>query len=229
MDKYFADREPLIRFTDLESGEYDEKNPANGGVTYEMGMRSFHAVKQSGEVLHGVPVFREAYEIIDQGWVWSVTKIPIIGKLASFGYDIFASIRTQLTRGSSVDELIEQHYQLKSEQEVCKPCQEDKKSLESSWLTAFSNGIKAWTSESKKISVDCDSDGEENTSRTSKVNIEIISLKHPILILSGATPVSVELCVEFFIYVFHFLCLHMRYKRDRSITHIHMYLQSLTI
>jgi len=188
MDKYFADTEPLMRFTDLELGDYDENDPVNGGVTYEMGMRSFHAVKQNGEVLHGVPVFREAYEIIDQGWVWSVTKIPIIGKLASFGYDIFASIRTQLTRGSSVEDLIEKHYQLKSEQEVCKPCQEDKKNLESSWLTTFSNGIQTWTSESKTISVVCDSDKEETTSRTSKVDIEIISLKHPILILSGATP-----------------------------------------
>ena len=129
--------------------------------------------------------------------MWSVTKIPIIGKLASFGYDIFASIRTQLTRGSSVDELIEQHYQLKSVQEVCEPCQEDKKNLESSWLSAFSNGIKAWTSDSKTISVVCDSDEEENSLRTSKVDIEIIYLKHPILILSGATPVSVGLFVEF--------------------------------
>ena len=34
MDKYFANRGPLIRFTDLESRDYDENNPANGGVTY---------------------------------------------------------------------------------------------------------------------------------------------------------------------------------------------------
>ena len=217
MDKYFADRKPQIRFTDLESSDYDENDLANGGVTYEMGMRSFHAVKQSGEILHGVPVFREAYEIIDQGWLWSATKIPIIGKLASFGYDIFASIRTQLTRGSSVEELIEKHYQLKSEQEVCKPCQEDKKNLESSWLTAFSNGIQTWTTDSKTISVVCDSNEEETTSRTSKVDIEIISLKHPILILSGATPVSVGLCVEFCICIFHFLCLHNQYATKGTI------------
>ena len=169
MDKYFADRKPLIRFTDLESGDYDENDSANGGVSYEMGMRSFHAVKQNGEVLHGVPVFRKAYEIIDQGWLWSVTKIPIIGKLASFGYDIFASIRTQLTRGSSVEELIEKHYQLKSEEEECEPCQEDKENLESSLLTAFSNGIKAWTTESKTILVVCDSEEEENTLRTQRL------------------------------------------------------------
>lgn len=65
---------------------------------------------------------------------------------------------------------------------------EEKKNLESSWFTSFLKGIKAWTSDSKTISVVCDSDKEETTSRTSKVDIEIISLKHPILILSGATP-----------------------------------------
>ena len=103
MDKRFGDIQPLIRFTDLESEEgYDENSPVNGGVTYEMGMRSFHAVKQNGEVLHGVPVFREAYSILDQGWVWGMTKLPIIGELSSSLYNLFARIRTPLTRGSPV-------------------------------------------------------------------------------------------------------------------------------
>ena len=39
IDKFFGGKS-LIRFTDLESKEgYDESDPANGGVTYEMGMR----------------------------------------------------------------------------------------------------------------------------------------------------------------------------------------------
>ena len=123
MDKHFGDSASLIRFTDLEAeGGYNETDPANGGVTYAMGMKSFHAVKPNGEVLHGVPVFREAYEIVDQAWVWAATQLPIIGDLASMGYDLFARIRTPLTRGSPVDELIEKHYQEKSQQE-CIRCQ----------------------------------------------------------------------------------------------------------
>ena len=124
MNKLYGDIQPLIRFTDLESEEgYDENSPVNGGVTYEMGMRSFHAVKQNGEVLHGVPVFREAYSILDQGWVWGMTKLPIIGELSSSLYDLFARIRTPLTRGSPVEELIEKHYKQKQE---CEPCQRKK-------------------------------------------------------------------------------------------------------
>ncbi|KAK1739966.1 DUF393 domain-containing protein [Skeletonema marinoi] len=123
----------LIRFTDLEANEgYNESDPANGGVTYTMGMTSFHAVKSNGEILHGVPVFVEAYDIVDQGWIWEVTKWPIVGTLASWGYDMFAKIRTQLTRGSSVERLIEEHYTRRNEimmknndgvGEVCEPCQ----------------------------------------------------------------------------------------------------------
>ena len=126
----------LIRFTDLEADEgYNESDPANGGVTYKMGMTSFHAVKSNGEILHGVPVFVEAYDIVDQGWIWRITKWPVIGTLASWGYDMFAKVRTQLTRGSSVERLIEEHYQRRSEMmkkndgggggegEICEPCQ----------------------------------------------------------------------------------------------------------
>jgi len=51
IDKHFGDSKPMIRFTDLEAEEgYDETDPANGGVTYEMGMKSFQAVKPNGEV-----------------------------------------------------------------------------------------------------------------------------------------------------------------------------------
>jgi len=128
----------LIRFTDLESqAGYNEFDPANGGVTYTMGMKSFHAVKPNGEILQGVPVFVEAYKIVDQGWVWNWSeKLPLAGKLASLGYDAFAKVRTQLTRGSSVEKLIEVHYGKRREfvtkkdgsgsssgDEVCEPCQ----------------------------------------------------------------------------------------------------------
>jgi len=65
----------------------------NSGVTYEMGKRSFRAVKPDGDVLHGAPVFREVYEILEQGWVWEATKYPIVGDLANIGYKLFARIR----------------------------------------------------------------------------------------------------------------------------------------
>eukprot|EP00562_Extubocellulus_spinifer_P027235 CAMPEP_0178658494 /NCGR_PEP_ID=MMETSP0698-20121128/26019_1 /TAXON_ID=265572 /ORGANISM="Extubocellulus spinifer, Strain CCMP396" /LENGTH=187 /DNA_ID=CAMNT_0020300883 /DNA_START=17 /DNA_END=577 /DNA_ORIENTATION=+ len=91
----------LLRFTDLESDDgYDESDPANGGVTYEDGMRSFRAVRPDGSVISGVEVFKEAYAIVDFGWVWGWTKTPWLRKLADWGYKFFASIRTDVTRGA---------------------------------------------------------------------------------------------------------------------------------
>ena len=40
IDEHFGGSREMIRFTDLEAEEgYDESDPVNGGVTYEIGMR----------------------------------------------------------------------------------------------------------------------------------------------------------------------------------------------
>jgi len=54
-------------------------------------------------------------------------------------------------------------------------------------------------------------------------------VKAPYSDTSGATPVSVGLCVEFCICVNSYTHTIIRYERDHSITHIRMYLQSLII
>ena len=97
-----------------------------GATLFTIASLSLHLPSVRVEkTLHGVPVFREAYEIVDQAWIFDATKLPIIGRLASMGYDLFAKIRTPLTRGSSVEDLIEKHYQEKFEQDenTCVPCQ----------------------------------------------------------------------------------------------------------
>jgi len=100
-----------IRFTDLESTNgYDSTLPSNGGITYAQGMKSFHAVTSDGRVLHGVQVFREAYELVGLGWLWNWTvDAPWMGKVANVFYDLFARYRTDITRGSPVLELIRQY------------------------------------------------------------------------------------------------------------------------
>lgn len=101
----------LFRFTDLESSDgYDEDDPRNGGVSYEDGMRMFMAVRPDGSKLHGVQVFREAYAIADLGWVFALTRTPLIGKMADAAYKVFARFRTDLTRGAPVDDIIKNYY-----------------------------------------------------------------------------------------------------------------------
>jgi len=104
-----------LRFTDLEDAAgYNPKDPANAGVTYEQGMKSMHAVLANGQVVCGVPVFELAYHQVNLGWLFAVTKIPMIKRIADAAYDVFAKYRTQITRGESVERLIEVYRQKKT-------------------------------------------------------------------------------------------------------------------
>lgn len=101
---------PKLKFTDLEgeTGPYDPTDLANGGVDYASGMASMHGIwGKDGSVRVGVPVFRKAYEVVQLGWLFRVTKVPGISWLADRGYDVFAKYRTNITRGASVDSLVE--------------------------------------------------------------------------------------------------------------------------
>lgn len=75
-------------------------------------MKRIHAVMNNGEVISGVRVFREAYERVGLGWIYSVTRIPLIGKYAEIIYNFWAKYRTDLTRGASLDEIVTRRNQL---------------------------------------------------------------------------------------------------------------------
>jgi predicted DCC family thiol-disulfide oxidoreductase YuxK len=106
-----------LKFTDLEggstdgggddSGDYDPDLPANAGIDYATGMASMHGVTADGQVLKGVPVFRKAYEAVDLGWLFAITTWPGVSWVADRLYDVFAKYRTRLTRGTSVERLVE--------------------------------------------------------------------------------------------------------------------------
>jgi len=101
------DKEGKIIFTDLES-DYDESDPKNGNISYEQAMRSMHAIKFNGEVISGVKVFKELYEIIGLGYLYSFTTLPIVGPLVDRIYKYWANYRTNLTRGIGIDDLVRQ-------------------------------------------------------------------------------------------------------------------------
>lgn len=101
--------DPKLKVTDLEASDYDPNDPANAGVTYASGMKEIHAVTYDGKVVKGVPVFRMAYEKVNLGWLFQITTWPIIKQLADIFYRLFAKYRTLLTRGSSIENLVEQY------------------------------------------------------------------------------------------------------------------------
>lgn len=102
------DKQGKIRFTDIEDENYNPKDPANGGIDYATGMKTMHAVKTNGEIVQGVDVFRELYSQIGLGYLYSFTKIPVLGQLADKVYRFWAKYRTNLTRGVNLDALIKE-------------------------------------------------------------------------------------------------------------------------
>lgn len=111
-----------IRFTDLNSPDY---NPAeHGNVQFSEGMRKIRAVLPDQTVVMGVEVFRKTYDAIGLGWVFELTKLPGIGGVADFIYDVWAENRLRITgRGDMADKLREKAARLR-EMEVSE-CDED--------------------------------------------------------------------------------------------------------
>lgn len=122
-----SENEPrLIRFTDLEAEDgYDETDPRNGGITYEDGMRSFRAVRTDGSTIKGIDVFKEAYSIVEYGWLWRWTNAQLLRAVADLGYKLFAGVRTDVTRGSRVEDLIERYYNDSNDNnDECEQCKQ---------------------------------------------------------------------------------------------------------
>jgi predicted DCC family thiol-disulfide oxidoreductase YuxK len=94
-----------IRFTNLQDPSY---NPADhGNVTFEDGMRKLRAVMPDGRVVIGVEVFRQTYKAIGLGWIFELTSLPVIGKVADNLYDVWAANRLRLTgKGDLADILV---------------------------------------------------------------------------------------------------------------------------
>lgn len=100
---------PKLKLTDVEDKDYDAKDPANGGVTYEKGMAAIHAITADGRIIKGVPVFALAYEQVKLGWLFRITTWPVLKQIVNISYNVFAKYRTNLTRGASLDTLVKEY------------------------------------------------------------------------------------------------------------------------
>ncbi|KAL7532292.1 hypothetical protein ACHAXR_004539 [Thalassiosira sp. AJA248-18] len=113
-----------LRLTDIEGENYDPNDPINGGVSYARGMAAIHAITADGRVIEGVPVFGRAYDLVGLGWLFKFTEWPVMKPVVRWGYEMFAKYRTHVTRGSSLEDLIEgkKTIQKDQKQEECNMC-----------------------------------------------------------------------------------------------------------
>lgn len=103
LKKRDADR-GLVAFVDIADQDYSPEE--NGGVDFETAMGRIHAVLPDGTVIQNVEVFRRVYEILGMGWIYAITKLPIIGALVDRIYDIWANWRLRLTGRPTLAEIV---------------------------------------------------------------------------------------------------------------------------
>ncbi|GAB4369233.1 MAG: hypothetical protein Kow00121_08950 [Elainellaceae cyanobacterium] len=85
----------LVAFVDIADDRYNPDD--NSGVDFETAMGRIHAILPDGSVVKNVEVFRRVYEVLGMGWVYAITKVPVIGAIVDWVYGIWADWRLRLT------------------------------------------------------------------------------------------------------------------------------------
>lgn len=85
----------LVALVDITDDDYNPDE--NGGIDFETAMGRIHAVLPDGRVIRDVEVFRQVYEVLGIGWIYAITKLPVVGALADRLYGIWADWRLRLT------------------------------------------------------------------------------------------------------------------------------------
>ena len=95
-----------VSFVDIASDDYNPEE--NAGIDFETAMGRIHGILADGTVIKNVEVFRRVYETLGMGWVYAITKLPVLGALANFVYGIWADLRLKLTGRPDLAAVIKQ-------------------------------------------------------------------------------------------------------------------------
>lgn len=94
----------IVNFVDIADRDYNPE--ANAGVDFATAMGRIHGILPDGTVIKNVEVFRRVYEELGMGWVYAITKLPVMGKIADILYGFWADWRLQLTGRPSLSEIV---------------------------------------------------------------------------------------------------------------------------
>ena len=107
----------LIKFVDIAAEDYDSTD--NADIDFEAAMGRIHAVLPNGEIVRDVEVFRQIYNILGIGWIYAVTKLPIVVSLADLLYGVWADYRLLLTGRADLQTIVAQRQQCLKAKELC--------------------------------------------------------------------------------------------------------------
>lgn len=100
----------IIKFVDIAKSDYRPEE--NSDIGFATAMGRIHAITSEGEIIRNVEAFRRIYEELGMGYVYAVTKLPVVGAIANFVYGIWADWRLKLTGRPSLEILVQQRQEL---------------------------------------------------------------------------------------------------------------------
>lgn len=94
----------IINFVDIADRNYNPQE--NSNIDFETAMGRIHAITNDGTILRNVEVFRRIYEELGMGWIYAVTKLPIVGNIADWFYGVWADWRLKLTGRPTLETIV---------------------------------------------------------------------------------------------------------------------------
>ena len=99
----------LIKFVDIVADDYEPAE--NADINFATAMGRIHAVLPNGEIIQNVEVFRQTYDILGIGWIYAITKLPLVGSLADALYGVWADYRLLLTGRANLQTIVAERRQ----------------------------------------------------------------------------------------------------------------------
>ena len=96
----------IVNFVDIADLKYSPQD--NAGIDFATAMGRIHAILPDGTVIKNVEVFQRVYEELGMGWIYAITKVPILGAISNWLYGIWADWRLKFTGRPNIDEVIAQ-------------------------------------------------------------------------------------------------------------------------
>ncbi|MEA5412256.1 DUF393 domain-containing protein [Synechococcus sp. BA-120 BA3] len=84
-----------LAFVDVNDPAYDPAR--HGGITYAEAMGRMHALRADGGVIRDLEVFRQAYALVNLGWLYAPTRWPLLRPLVDALYGLWARWRLAIT------------------------------------------------------------------------------------------------------------------------------------
>ncbi len=72
---------------------------ANAGISKSDAMATIHVIKRDGSILKGMDALATLYDVVGLGWVFQLTKLPVMGQAAEMIYKFISKNRMEIGGG----------------------------------------------------------------------------------------------------------------------------------